>query len=154
MTDERPLGELLGDAADAVRRIIGAEKDLLRAELRPTFRNAGFGGVLLVAALLLAGPAFLLLVIGGCLAVAEGGGTPYDVGFVLVGLLVAAIAGGAATLGLAAAAGLRGPKRTVRTMKDSLRWLRHPTVAPDPMLEDLRASHRTDITGPRPGGHG
>jgi hypothetical protein len=47
-----------------------------------------------------------------------------------------------ALLGLGQVVRVGPPRRTIRTVKDDLEWAKHPTHAPDPELEDLRASHR------------
>ena len=37
---------------------------------------------------------------------------------------------------------VKGPQRTIRTVKDDIAWAKHTTLVPDPELEELRASHR------------
>jgi hypothetical protein len=84
----------------------------------------------------------LLLSIAAALGISAGFDLPVWAGFLIVGGLYGAGAGLFAALGLANVVKVGPPQRTIRTVKDDIAWAKHPTVAPDPELDDLRASHR------------
>ena len=67
---------------------------------------------------------------------------PFWAGFVCVGGGYAGLAGLLGLLGVGKFTKVKGPQRTIRTVKDDIEWAKHPTLAPDPELEELRATHR------------
>jgi hypothetical protein len=139
---ERTLGELAAHAKVTLSRLLQQEKELARHELRIEGRKIGFGSVLLLAAAGIGYFAFVLLIVAASFAFAGMVDGATAVGFVAIGMIFAFIAGNAALAGALGLFRVKGPRRTVSTLKDSLRWLRHPTEAPQPGLEALRAPHR------------
>lgn len=141
-SDERSLAELTAAAKATLSRLLEQEKELARHELSIEGRKIGLGTALLAVAGGIGYFAFVLLVVAGSFALADAAGSAKAVGFMAVGLFFAFVAGNAAAAGALGLIRLRGPRRTLRTLADTLRWLRHPTEVPDPELEVLRASHR------------
>src|SRR5437764_694729 len=76
------------------------------------------------------------------LAISEGADLPFWAGFLCIGGAFGGLAGLLALLGLGKVTKVGPPARTIRTVKDDITWAKHPTVAPNPELDDLRASHR------------
>lgn len=140
--DERTLGELTAHAKNTLARLLEQEKELARHELRIEGRKIGLGSILLAAAAGIGYFAFVLLIVAASFAFAGMVDGATAVGFVAIGMIFAFIAGNAAIAGALGLIRMKGPRRTIGTLKDSLRWLRHPTEAPDPQLEALRATHR------------
>src|SRR5436305_1580715 len=86
--------------------------------------------------------AFVFLSVAAALAISEGADLPFWAGFVCIGGAFGGLAGLLAMAGLGKVVKVKGPQRTIRTVKDDIAWAKHPTVAPDRELEELRATHR------------
>lgn len=140
--DERSLGELTSQAKTTLSRLLEQEVALARHELRIEGRKIGLGSVLLIAAAGIGYFAFVLLIVAASFAIADAAGSAKAVGFMAMGMFFAFVAGNAALAGALGLIRMKGPRRTLSTMKDNLRWFRHPTEAPDPELEALRATHQ------------
>jgi len=123
--------------------LVHKEIELAKAEITGELKRAGVGAGLLGGAGFIGVFALLLLSVSGALAIADGGGIPIWAGFLCMGALYGGGAGLFALLGLGQVVRIGPPQRTIRTVKDDLEWAKHPTHAPDPELEDLRATHRT-----------
>lgn len=136
------LGELTARARRATQQLIAQEKELAMMELRVEGRKVGLGAVLLVGAGLIGYLGLLMVIVAASFALTYvGGGTPLDVGFIATGITFLVTAGLAGMGGLLVARKLSGPRLTMRTLSDDLRWARHPTVAPNSELEALKATH-------------
>jgi len=142
-SDEQSLGELVAVATRDLSVLVHKEIELAKAEISGELKRAGVGAGLLGGAGFIGVFALLLLSVSGALAIADGGGIPIWAGFLCMGALYGGGAGLFALLGLGQVVRIGPPQRTIRTVKDDLEWAKHPTHAPDPELEDLRASHRT-----------
>ena len=142
-SDEQSLGELVAVATRDLSVLVHKEIELAKAEITGELKRAGVGAGLLGGAGFIGVFALLLLSVSGALAIADGGGIPIWAGFLCMGALYGGGAGLFALLGLGQVVRIGPPQRTIRTVKDDLEWAKHPTHAPDPELEDLRASHRT-----------
>ena len=142
-SDEQSLGELVAVATRDLSVLVHKEIELAKAEISGELKRAGVGAGLLGGAGFIGVFALLLLSVSGALAIADGGGIPIWAGFLCMGALYGGGAGLFALLGLGQVVRIGPPQRTIRTVKDDLEWVKHPTHAPDPELEDLRASHRT-----------
>jgi hypothetical protein len=81
--------------------------------------------------------------VAAALGLAAGADIPIWAGFLCIGGAFAGAAGLIALLGVGSLVRVSPPQRTIRTVKDDLEWAKHPTTAPDPELEELRASHRS-----------
>jgi len=141
-SDEQSLGELVAVATRDLSLLVHKEMELAKTEISNELKRAGIGAGLLGGAGFVGIFALLLLSVSGALAISDGGGIPTWAGFLCMGALYAGAAGLFALLGLGQVVRVGPPRRTIRTVKDDLEWAKHPTHAPDPELEDLRASHR------------
>lgn len=140
--DQLPLRELTERARENVGKLIRSEIALVKAELSDDVARAGKGGALIGAGLYFLAPGMLLLLAAAAYAVSRAAGDGAWLGFVVLGLFFGALAtlaavGGAAMLVKAR----RGVRLSPRSIKADLAWLRHPTQAPNPHLDELRASH-------------
>lgn len=137
---ERSLAELVATVSRDLSLLIHGEIALAKAELRAQARRAGLSAALLGAAGGLAAFAALFLATAAAFGIAALG-ISLGYAFLCIGGFVALVAGGLGMLGLRQVLRVGKPERTLRTVHDSLTWARHPTVAPDPELETLRARH-------------
>jgi hypothetical protein len=141
-SSENSLGELVAAATRDLSLLVHQEVELAKTELAAELKRAGLGAGLLGGAGFIGTFALLAAMTAGALGIADGGGIPVWAGFLCMAALFGGGAGLFAVLGLGAMVQLRPPRRTIRTVKDDLEWARHPTVAPDPELEELRSRHR------------
>jgi hypothetical protein len=140
--DEQSLGELVATATRDLSLLVHKEIELAKTELAAEAKRAGIGAGFLGGAGFVGLFAFIFLSVAGALGISEGAGLPFWAGFLCIGGMFGGLAGLLALAGLGKVVRIKGPQRTIRTVKDDLQWVRHPTVAPDPELEELRASHR------------
>jgi hypothetical protein len=136
------LGELVSTATHDLSALIHKEIELAKSEISAELKRAGIGAGLLGGAGFIGFFAMLLLSVAAALGLAAGTDLPVWAGFLIVGGAYGAGAGLFAALGLGKVVKVGPPQRTIRTVKDDLAWAKHPTVAPDPELEELRASHQ------------
>ena len=140
--DEQSLGELVAVATRDLSLLVHKEMELAKTELSAELKRAGIGAGLLGGAGFIGVFAMLFLAVAAALGIADGFGIPVWAGFLIVGGAFGGGAGLFAALGLGKVVKVGPPQRTIRTVKDDIAWAKHPTVAPDPELDDLRASHR------------
>ena len=140
--DDQSLGDLVATATRDLSLLVHKEVELAKAEITAELKKAGIGAGLLGGAGFIGFFALLLLCVAGSLGLADGTGIPTWAGFLCVGGAFGAGAGLVALLGVGSLVRVGPPQRTIRTVKDDLEWAKHPTVAPQPELEELRASHR------------
>jgi Putative Actinobacterial Holin-X, holin superfamily III len=141
--DEQSLGELVAVATRDLSLLVHKEMELAKAEISGELKKAGVGAGLLGGAGFVGLFALLLLSVAGALAISDGGDIPTWAGFLCMGALYGGGAGLFALLGVSQFVRVGPPRRTIRTVKDDVEWAKHPTHAPEPMLDDLRASHRS-----------
>jgi hypothetical protein len=141
-TSEQSLGELVSAATRDLSLLVHKEVELAKTELSAELKRAGIGAGLLGGAGFIGFFALLLLSFAAAFGISEGFDWDFWVGFLIVGGAYALGAGLFATLGLGKVVKLGPPQRTIRTVKDDIAWAKHPTVAPEPELEELRATHR------------
>ncbi|MDQ1704498.1 MAG: hypothetical protein QOF18_864 [Frankiaceae bacterium] len=139
---DQSLGELVSTATRDLSALIHKEIELAKTEISAELKRAGIGAGLLGGAGFIGFFAMLLLSVAAALGLAAGTDWPVWAGFLIVGGAYAGGAGLFAVLGLGKVVKVGPPQRTIRTVKDDLAWAKHPTVAPDPELEELRASHQ------------
>jgi hypothetical protein len=142
-SDDQSLGDLVATATRDLSLLIHKEVELAKTEISAEVKKAGLGAGLLGGAGFIGLFAFLLLLVAAALGLADGVDIPTWAGFLCVGGAFAGAAGLVALLGMGSLVRVGPPQRTIRTVKDDLAWAKHPTVAPDPELEELRASHRS-----------
>jgi hypothetical protein len=141
-TTEQSLGELVAAATRDMSLLVHKEVELAKTELSAELKKAGIGAGLLGGAGYVGSFALLLLSTAGALGINTGFDFDAWVGFLIIGGVYALTAGLFAMLGLGQVTRVGPPQRTIRTVKDDLAWAKHPTVAPDPELDELRESHR------------
>jgi hypothetical protein len=141
-TDDPSLGELVSVATRDLSLLVHKEVELAKAEISTELKRAGIGAGLLGGAGFIGFFAMLLLSVAGALGIADGADIPAWAGFLILGGALGGGAGLFALLGLGKFVKVGPPQRTIRTVKDDIAWAKHPTVAPTPDLDNLRASHR------------
>jgi hypothetical protein len=141
--DDQTIGELIASATRDLSLLVHKEVELAKTEIAAELKRAGIGAGLLGGAGFVGYFALLLLSVAAALGVADGFDIPVWAGFLVVGGLYAAAAGLFAMLGLGKVVKVGPPQRTIRTVKDDLEWAKHPTVAPQRELDELRATHRS-----------
>ena len=140
--DEQSLGELVATATRDLSLLVHKEMELAKTEIAAEVKRAGIGAGFLGGAGFVGLFAFTFMAVAGALGISEGADLPLWVGFLCIGALFGGMAGMLALLGVGKVVKVKGPQRTIRTVKDDLAWVKHPTLAPDSELEELRASHR------------
>lgn len=140
--DQLPLRELTDRAREHVGKLVRQEIALVKAEMSDDVKRAGKGGALIGAGLYFLAAGMLLLLAAAAYAISQAEGNTHYLGYIVLGLFLGALALGAAVGGAMMLMKARGGlKLTRRSLKTDLTWLRHPTHAPNPELEELRASH-------------
>lgn len=140
--DAQSLGELVATATRDLSALVHKEVELAKAELSAEVKRAGIGAGFLGGAGFIGLFALVFLSTTAALAISEGADLPMWAGFLCIGGAYAGLAGLLAVLGIGKVVKVRPPERTIRTVRDDLEWMKHPTVAPDRELEELRATHR------------
>lgn len=140
--DAQSLGELVATATRDLSALVHKEVELAKTEIAAEVKRAGIGAGFLGGAGFIGLFAFLFLAVAAALAISEGADLPLWAGFVCIGGGFGGLAGLLAMAGVGKVVKVKGPQRTIRTVKADLAWAKHPTVAPDPELEELRATHR------------
>lgn len=141
--EERSLGELVATVSRDLSLLVHQELDLAKAEIAAEGKRVGlaagmFGGAGFMGYFALA---FLSVAAGFGLA-ALGIGLGW--GFLVVGCAYLLLSGMIGTLGVLKVVKVRKPERTIRTVSDSITWLRHPTVSPNRELEEIKARHAAE----------
>ena len=140
--DDQSLGELVATVTRDLSLLVHKEIELAKTEISAEVKRAGIGAGFLGGAGFVGLFAMIFLSTAAALAISEGADLPFWAGFVCIGGAFAGLAGLLAVAGLGKVVKVGPPKRTIRTVKDDLAWAKHPTVAPNPDLDDLRARHR------------
>lgn len=140
-SNDESLGDLVATATRDLSLLIHKEIELAKTEILGEAKRAGIGAGFLGGAGFVGLFAFVFLSVAAALAISEGADLPFWAGFVVIGGAFGGLAGLLAVAGLGKVIKIRGPQRTIRTVRDDITWAKHPTVAPDPDLEDLRATH-------------
>jgi len=125
---ETPLKDLVQLASKDLSLLVKKEVDLAKAELQVAAKDAAKGAVgLVVAAVLALGGSIMALF---TIAEALNEFLPRPLAFLITALLFFLLAGVAALVGLTTVKKVKGPQRTVTTVKDDIAWAKHPTSAP------------------------
>lgn len=137
---ESSLGELVALATRDLSVLIRQEVALAKAEVKAEAKRAGLGAGLLGGSGFLG--VFALLFVSVAIAFGIAGiGVPLGVGFLVVAFIYFLGASVLGMLGLRKVVKISPPQRTIRSVRNDLTWARHPTVAVDSELEELRATH-------------
>ena len=122
------IGQLAADASTHLSTIIRGEVELAKTELKVSVKNAGVGVALF-------GAAAVLLIYGltfGLIALAEGLitlGIWRWAAFLIVFAILVLLAAVLAFVGLRKVKRVKAPERTIKTSKDTVEFLKHPTQA-------------------------
>jgi hypothetical protein len=139
------IGELVAVATRDLSALVRKEVELAKTEIAAEAKRAGIGAGLLGGAGFIGFFALLFLSTAAAFGLTAGFDIPVWAGFLCVGGAYGLLAGMFATLGLGKVVKVSPPRRTIRTVKDDIEWVKHPTSAPAPdeaELEELRATHR------------
>jgi ABC-type multidrug transport system fused ATPase/permease subunit len=122
---EQSLGALVAAASRDLSALIKMEKELAIAELNQTVKRV----VPAAAGLIVAAVAGFFVLVIGSMALAYGIGDFLTVGWgfgivTLIWLLLMAVG---ALVGRRSIKKITGPERTIRTVKETADWARHPT---------------------------
>jgi Putative Actinobacterial Holin-X, holin superfamily III len=138
---EQSLGELVATATRDLSLLIHKEVELAKAEISAEVKRAGIGGAFLGGAGFVGLFALTFLSVAAALGIAAAADIGDWAGFLIVAAAYGMLAGLLGLLGLRKVTKVKPPQRTIRTVKDDIAWAKHPTVAPDRELDELRASH-------------
>lgn len=122
------LGQLFATTSRGISLLLHHEVELAKTEVSVDAKRVGIGaGVLGVAAFL---GLFALIFLSIALAFGFAGlGLPLGIGFVIVGGIYLLGAALAVLIGIRAVKKVGPPERTIKTVKDDLNWVKHPTKA-------------------------
>jgi hypothetical protein len=125
LAGEQSLGALFNSAVGDLKNLVKMEKELAVAEAKQATRKAAPA----IAGLAVAGVAMLFfLVIGSmALAITVGDQLTLGWGFTIVAGAWLVLGGLCALVARALLKRVSAPERTIRTVKDTAEWARHPT---------------------------
>ena len=129
-SDQPSLGELVALASRDVSLLIHQEMELAKAELKKSATSAGIGAGFLGLAGGLGFFALMAITVAIAEAITQAGGIDRYWSYAIVAggyLLIAAML---ALFAKNRFSRLSPPARTLRTVKDDVAWIKHPTVAP------------------------
>ena len=138
---DQSLGELVASATRDLSLLVHKEVELAKAEISAEVKRAGIGAGFLGGAGFTGFFTLTFLSVALALGISAAADIGEWAGFLIVGAAYGLLAGLLALLGLSKVTKVKPPQRTIRTVKDDITWAKHPTVAPDPVLDDLRATH-------------
>ena len=138
--EERSIGELVATATHDLSLLVHKEIELAKAEVAIEAKRIGVAGGLFGGAGIFGLYASLFLSVAAAFGISALG-ISLGYGFLCVGGGYLLAAGALGAFGGLKLVRVRRPERTIRTVTDSLAWVRHPTVAPDRELEEIRSRH-------------
>jgi uncharacterized membrane protein YqjE len=125
---EPTIGELVQDVSTHLSTLVHGEIELAKSELTASVKNAGTGAGMFIGAAVIA----VFALIFGFVALAEALiaiGLWRWLGYLIVFLLLIAVAGVLVLMGVRKVKRVRAPQRTIETTKDTVAFLKHPTTA-------------------------
>lgn len=129
-SDQPSLGELVSLASRDVSLLIHQEMELAKAELKKSATSAGIGAGFLGLAGGLGFFALMAITVAIAEAITQAGGIHRYWSYAIVAGGYLLIAGMLALFAKNRFSRLSPPARTLRTVKDDVAWIKHPTVAP------------------------
>ena len=126
---DKSLGELVASATKNLGELVRTEIALAKAEVSREVKSAATGAAMFAAAGVMAHLMVIFLSIAAALGIGALIGNGW--GFLIVGVVYGAVAGGLALFGKKSITSMGPPQRTIKTVKDDLAWARHPTRAVD-----------------------
>lgn len=128
-TAEASLGELVSTATRDLSLLVQQEIALAKAEAKQTAVSAGLGAAFLGMAGGLGLFGLIALTIGGAEALDSIGFTR-GWAFTVVAAVLLVLAGLLALFGASRLKRIKPPERTLKTVKDDVAWIKHPTRTP------------------------
>ena len=129
-SDQPSLGELVALASRDMSLLVHQEMELAKAELKQSAVSAGLGAGFLAVAGGLGFFALFGITIAIAEAITQAGGIDRYWSYAIVAGAYLVIAGLLALFAKNRLSQLSPPARTLRTVKDDVAWIKHPTVAP------------------------
>ena len=129
-SDQPTLGELVALASRDVSLLIHQEMELAKAELKKSATSAGIGAGFLGLAGGLGFFALMAITVAIAEAITQAGGIDRYWSYAIVAGGYLLLAGILAIFARNRFAKMGPPARTLRTVKDDVAWIKHPTVAP------------------------
>jgi hypothetical protein len=129
-SDEPTLGELVALASRDMSLLVHQEMELAKAELKQSAISAGLGAGFLGVAGGLGFFALLAITVAIAEAITQAGGIDRYWSYAIVAAAYLFLAGILALFAKNRLSRLSPPARTLRTVKDDVAWIKHPTVAP------------------------
>jgi hypothetical protein len=123
---EEPIGQLVADVSQSLSTLLHSEIELAKLELKVSVKNAGVGVGFFGAALVL----LVFSLTFGLIALAEGLnalGLYRWLSYLIVFLLLLAVVGMCAWLGVKKVKKVKAPERTIATSKDTVAYLKANT---------------------------
>ncbi len=128
-SSEPSLGQLVAGASKELSNLVRSEIELAKLEITAQAKRAGIGAGLLGGAGFLAVLGLLFVSIAIAFGL-HGLGLPLGWAFLIVGVVYLFGAGLFALVARGQLKRLSPPARTIRTVRDDVKWAKHPTVAP------------------------
>ncbi len=129
-SDQPSLGDLVALASRDVSLLIHQEMELAKAELKQSAVSAGLGAGFLGMAGGLGFFALMAITVAIAEALTQAGGIDRYWSYLIVAGGYLLLAGLLALFARNRLSRLSPPARTLRTVKDDMAWIKHPTVAP------------------------
>lgn len=129
-SDQPTLGELVALASRDISLLIHQEMELAKTELKQSAISAGLGAGFLGVAGGLGFFALLAITVAIAEAITQAGGIDRYWSYAIVAGAYLFLAAILALFAKNRFARLSPPARTLRTVKDDVSWIKHPTVAP------------------------
>jgi uncharacterized membrane protein YqjE len=120
-TQDKSLGQLIGDLTREMSTLVRQEVQLAKTEITEKVSSAVRGSALLIVSAVFGFVAFEALVAAAILALAQSLSAPLAA--LIVGAVLLLIAGVAAIIGLGSLKkGMTPPQQTIDTIKDDVKW--------------------------------
>lgn len=127
-TDDRSLGDLLGELAGETTTLVKQEIALAKTEIREEVRTAGKNAGIVAAGGAVAYTGLIAVVIGLGWFLGELLADAEWLGILIVGLIVTAIGYALVQKGLTTLKDMdKKPERTIKTLKEDKEWLKNET---------------------------
>jgi hypothetical protein len=138
--EERSLGELVATVTRDLSLLLHKEIELAKTEIATEVKRVGLSAGLIGAGAGIGAVFGLFLSIAAAFGISALG-VSLGIGFLCVAMGYLILTGGLISIGVLKLTKVRKPERTIRTVHDSITWAKHPTVAPNPQLDEIRARH-------------
>lgn len=127
LSGDQSLGALVNSAVGDLKNLVKMEKELAVAEVSAAGKRLAPA----VAGFVVAAAAGVFILLMGSVALAFAVADLFGIGlgwsFLIVAGLWLLVAAASGLFGLSQIKKIKGPERTIRTVKDTAEWARHPT---------------------------